>query len=110
MSWCLRFVWGQIPVIGSFVPSELLKGHMVTKVEKSLLSGVDDFCGRFGKCADEALARLREDVFKAVTDEIDTKMREAVDAVEARRSGSVGLSANQIREELAVCRELVGKI
>ena len=110
MSWCLRFVWGQIPVVGSFVPSELLKGHMVSKVEQSLLSGVDDFCGRFGKCADEALGRLREDVFKTVTDEIDTKMREAVDAVEARRNGGAGDGANEIREELAVCRELIREI
>ena len=110
MSWCLRFVWGQIPVIGSFVPSELLKGHMVSKVEKSLLSGVDDFCSRFGKCADEALGRLREDVFKAVTDEIEVKMREAVSAVEARQSGSAGLSANEIHKELAACRELIREI
>ena len=110
MGWCLRYVWGHLPYVKCIVPSALLAGHVVAKVRESIDGSIKEIGDRFGECAKDALDKLRDDMFKAVTDEIDTLMDKAVCSVEAQERGGLGKDVQTIDEEISGCTQILNEL
>lgn len=110
MGWCLRYIWGQLPYVKSIVPSALLACHVVAKVRESIDGGIEEFGDGFNECAKNALGKLRDDMFKAVTDEIDKLMDKAVRSVEAQERGGLGKDVKAIDEEIGDCVQILNEL
>ena len=110
MGWCLRFVWGHIPVVKALVPSELIKASMTETVRESLEKELVKYGDRFRGCADHALAKFKGDVFRHISDEVETRLKEAVDAAEAKSEGRSDFDRNAIADEMDACGKLLAAI
>ncbi len=110
MGWCVRFIWGRIPIINALVPSELIKSQMTEAVRESLDKELMKYGDHFRDSADQALARFKGDVFKQITDEIERRLKEAVDAAEAKYEGRSTFDRDAIAEKIDVCGKLLAAI
>ena len=110
MGWCLRFVWGHIPFIKALVPSGLIKASMTETVRESLEKELVKYGDRFRDCADHALAKFKGDVFRHISDEVETRLKEAVDAAEAKCEGRSDFDRNAIADEMDACGKLLAAI
>ena len=110
MGWCLRFIWGRIPIINALVPSELIKAQMMETVRGSLDKELVKYGDHFHECADRALERFKGDVFKHITDEIENKLKAAVDAADAKYEGRSAFDRDVIAEKIDVCAKLLAAI
>lgn len=107
---CLRFIWGRIPIINALVPSELIKAQVVENVRQSLDGELAKYGDHFRDCADQALTRFKGEVFRHIADEVEARLKEAVDAAEAKREGRSGFDKNVIADEIDVCGKLLAAI
>ena len=64
----------------------------------------------FRDSADQALARFKGDVFKQITDEIERRLKEAVDAAEAKYEGRSTFDREASAEKIDVCGKLLAAI
>ena len=110
MGWCVRFIWGRIPIINALVPSELIKSQMTETVRESLDKELMKYGDHFRDCADQALTRFKGDVFKQITDEIERRLKETVDAAEAKYEGRSTFDREAIAEKIDVCGKLLAAI
>ena len=110
MGWCLRFVWGHIPFVKALVPSELIKASMTETVRESLEKELVKYGDRFRDCADHALAKFKGDVFRYISNEVETRLKEAVDAAEAKCEGRSDFDRNAIADEMDACGKLLAAI
>jgi hypothetical protein len=110
MGWCVRFIWGRIPIINALVPSELIKSQMTETVRESLDKELVKYGDHFRDCADQSLTRFKGDVFKHIADEVESRLKEAVDAAEAKYEGRSTFDRNAIAEEIDVCGKLLAAI
>ena len=110
MGWCVRFVWGRIPIINALVPSELIKSQMTETVRESLDKELLKYGDHFRDCADQALTRFKGDVFKHIADEVESRLKEAVDAAEAKYEGRSTFDRHAIAEKIDICGKLLAAI
>lgn len=110
MGWAIRYCLGLIPGLREIMPLSLVKLHLEHKIENSLEEEKDRLVESFRATIEQALMALRNDIFKALYEEVDARIKEAAQAAASKTDASVSFAAEAISRELDWCGGLLNAL
>ena len=110
MGWAIRYCLGLIPGLRKILPLSLVKLYMEHKVGNSLAEEKDRLVESFRETIGQALLSLRNDIFKALYEEVDARIKEATNAAASKMGASAPLAEEAISKELEWCRGLLNAL
>lgn len=110
MSWAIRYCLGMIPVLKRLMPLSLVTTHLVHQVRSSLTDEKNRLVEAFHETVELALQQLRTDIFKALYDEVDARIREAAEAAAAKDNAYSAHDKDRLEKEVAWCGDLLSAL
>lgn len=110
MSWAIRYCLGMIPVVKRLMPLALVTAHFARQVRTSLTDEKDRLVESFRTNVESALRALRTEIFKALYDEVDARIREAAEAAALKTEGLSRTDKERFQQEVAGCERLLASL